>query len=146
MSMSKGRIPKVILKSVYESFRRDDETSIKAKAKLLGPTVDAADALSLGKVARVCPTFEEFDDLIHFDSEWGMKKLSDSQMAVLAGGGISTDELTASARFANLVVGGAGFKAASKFPFQKASAATAVKQEAVAPAGAKPGAVKAGGK
>jgi hypothetical protein len=93
----------------------------------------------------VCSTFEEFDDLIHFDSEWGMKKLSDSQMAVLSGGGISMEELTASARFANLVVGGAGFKPTSKFPFQKANAATAVSRQASPPPG-KAGGVKAGGK
>jgi hypothetical protein len=143
MSVNKGRIPKVILKSMYESFRKDDETSIKAKAKLLGPSVDVADALSLGKVARVCSTFEEFDDLIHFDSEWGMKKLTDGQMAVLAGGGISSEELSASSRFANLMVGGAGFARASKFPFQKANA---VKVEAKAAAPGSAGAVRAGGK
>ena len=61
-----SRIPKIILKSLYESFRADDTATAQAKLSTV-EGVDLQDGLALAELARSCATFQDFNAMINVD-------------------------------------------------------------------------------
>lgn len=59
-----NRIPKIILKSLYEAFHADDEQAARAKLATV-EGMDVQDGLALAELARSCSSFQQFNELIN---------------------------------------------------------------------------------
>lgn len=58
-----NRVPKIILKSLYESFRTNDEAGAREKLALV-EGLDIQDGLAMASIARQARDFQEFVSLI----------------------------------------------------------------------------------
>lgn len=59
-----NRVPKIILKSLYESFRNTDETSAREKLALV-EGLDVEEGLALAHIAAKASNFQDFARLVN---------------------------------------------------------------------------------
>lgn len=62
-----NRIPKIVLKSLYESFRTDDVATAESKLSMI-EGVDLQDGLAMAELARTSATFQDFNALINVEN------------------------------------------------------------------------------
>ena len=82
--LAKNRLPKVILKTIYENFKVDAQ-QVSEQIKSI-PGLKFEDGMALANLAKVCKDFGDFATIVQSDLNPGSVQLSETQMGLLAGG------------------------------------------------------------